>query len=64
MSNQSAANNAFAFKLIEDNGENVTDEILAEDDQRDLKAGMTEAETLKSGRYKMKRGGFSRAIRN
>lgn len=48
----------FVFKVIEDDGENVTIEISAEDYQRDLEAGMTEDETLKPGRYKMKRGGF------
>jgi hypothetical protein len=48
----------FVFSVIEDDGEDVTIEILEEDYRRDLEAGMTEEETLKPGRYKMKRGGF------
>jgi hypothetical protein len=46
------------FSVIEDDGENVTIEITKEDYQRDLAAGIAEEETLKPGRYKMKRGGF------
>jgi hypothetical protein len=48
----------FVFSVIEDDGEDVTIEISEEDYRRDLEAGMTEEETLKPGRYKMKRGGF------
>jgi hypothetical protein len=48
----------FVFSVVEDDGENVTIEISEEDYRRDLEAGMTEDETLKPGRYKMKRGGF------
>lgn len=46
------------FSVVEDDGENVTIEISEEDYQRDLAAGIAEDETLKPGRYKMKRGGF------
>ena len=46
------------FSIVEDDGENVTIEISEEDYQRDLAAGIAEDETLKPGRYKMKRGGF------
>jgi hypothetical protein len=46
------------FSVVEDDGENVTIEISEEDYRRDLAAGITEEETLKPGRYKMKRGGF------
>lgn len=46
------------FSVIEDNGENVTIEISDEDYQADLAAGIDEGDTLKPGRYKMKRGGF------
>ena len=46
------------FSVVEDDGKNVTIEISEEDYQRDLAAGIDEADTLKPGRYKMKRGGF------
>ena len=48
----------FVFTVVEDDGENVTIEVSEEDYRRDLEAGMTEEETLKPGRYKMRRGGF------
>ncbi len=48
----------FVFAVVEDDGENVTIEVSEEDYRRDLEAGMTEEETLKPGRYKLKRGGF------
>ena len=48
----------FVFTVIEDDGENVTIEISEEDYQADLGAGIDEEDTLKPGRYKMKRGGF------
>jgi hypothetical protein len=44
--------------VVEDDGETVTIEISEEDYQADLAAGIDEEHTLKSGRYKMKRGGF------
>lgn len=47
-----------AFSVVEDDGENVTIEISEEDYRRDLAAGISEEETLKPGRYRMKRGGF------
>lgn len=46
------------FSVVEDDGENVTIEITEKDYQRDLAAGIAEEDTLKPGRYKMKRGGF------
>lgn len=46
------------FSVVEDDGENVTIEITEEEYQRDLAAGIAEEDTLKPGRYKMKRGGF------
>jgi hypothetical protein len=46
------------FSVVEDDGENVTIEITEEDYERDLAAGIAEEDTLKPGRYKMKRGGF------
>lgn len=46
------------FSVIEDDGENVTIEISEEDYQRDLAAGIAEEDTLKPGRYRMRRGGF------
>ncbi len=48
----------FVFSVVEDDGENVTIEISEEDYRRDLEAGIDEDETLKPGRYKLKRGGF------
>jgi hypothetical protein len=48
----------FVFSVVEDDGENVTIEISEEDYQRDLAAGIAEEDTLKPGRYKMRRGGF------
>jgi hypothetical protein len=46
------------YSVVEDDGENVTIEITQEDYERDLAAGIAEEDTLKPGRYKMKRGGF------
>jgi hypothetical protein len=46
------------FSVVEDDGKNVTIEISEEDYRRDLEAGIDEEETLKPGRYKLKRGGF------
>jgi hypothetical protein len=46
------------FSVVEDDGENVVIEISGEDYRRDLEAGIDPGETLKPGRYKMKRGGF------
>jgi hypothetical protein len=46
------------FSVVEDDGEHVIIEITEEDYWRDLAAGIAEEETLKPGRYKMKRGGF------
>lgn len=48
----------FVFSVVEDDGENVTIEVSEEDYRRDIEAGMAEDETLKPGRYKLKRGGF------
>lgn len=57
MSEKEAAR-PFVFSVIEDDGENVVIEVSEENYRRDVEAGMTEEETLKPGRYKMKRGGF------
>jgi hypothetical protein len=46
------------YFVVEDDGENVTIEISEEDYRRDLEAGIAEEDTLKPGRYKLKRGGF------
>jgi hypothetical protein len=48
----------FVFSVVEDDGESVIIEVSEDDYRRDIEAGMTEDETLKPGRYKMKRGGF------
>jgi hypothetical protein len=48
----------FVFTVIEDDGVNVTIEVLEEDYQADLVGGIDEEDTMKPGRYKMKRGGF------
>lgn len=52
------ADRPLVFSIVEDDGENVTIEISEADYRRDLEAGIAEEETLKPGRYKMKRGGF------
>lgn len=56
--NEESTDRPFVFYVVEDDGENVTIEVLEEDYQRDLAAGIDEDATLKPGRYKMKRGGF------
>lgn len=48
----------FVFTIVEDDGENVTIEVLEEDYLADLAAGIAEEDTMKPGRYRMKRGGF------
>ena len=48
----------FVFAVVEDDGENVTIEVSEEDYQADLASGIDEEDTLKPGRYEMKRGGF------
>lgn len=48
----------FVFTVIEDDGVNVTIEVSEEDYLADLAAGIDEADTMKPGRYRMKRGGF------
>jgi len=48
----------FVFTVVEDDGENVTIEVSEEDYQADLAAGIDEEDTMKPGRYKMKRRGF------
>jgi hypothetical protein len=56
--NEESSDRPLVFYVVEDDGENVTIEILEEDYQRDLAAGVDEDAILKPGRYKMKRGGF------
>ena len=46
------------FTVIEDDELNVVIEVSEEDYQADLAAGIDEEDTMKPGRYKMKRGGF------
>lgn len=58
MDEQQAANDAFIFTVVEDDGENVTIEISEEDFQRERAAGVEEETLLKPGRYRLKRGGF------
>lgn len=48
----------FVFSVVEDDGENVTVEVSEENYKADLAAGIDEEDTLKPGRYKLKRGGF------
>ena len=48
----------FVFAVIEDDRVNVTIEVSEENYQADRAAGIDEGDTLKPGRYKMKRGGF------
>ena len=54
----------FVFSIIEDDGENVTIEVSEEDYRADSAAGVDESETLKPGRYKMKRDAFWRVTPN
>ncbi|HZT60263.1 MAG TPA: hypothetical protein VFA21_16790 [Pyrinomonadaceae bacterium] len=56
--NEEVTPRPFVFTVIEDDGENVIIEVSEEDYRLDLEAGMTEDETLKPGRYKLRRGGF------
>ena len=44
--------------VIEDDGVNVIIEVSEEDYKADLAAGIDEEATMKTGRYKFKRGGF------
>jgi hypothetical protein len=55
---QQSTTRPFVFTVIEDDGVNVTIEVSEEDYQADLAAGIDEEDTMKPGRYKMKRGGF------
>jgi hypothetical protein len=55
---QQSTHRPFFFSLVQGDGVNVTIEVSEEDYQADLAAGIDEEDTLKPGRYKMKRGGF------
>jgi hypothetical protein len=55
---EQSTNRPFVFTVVEDDGVNVTIEVSEEAYQADLAAGISEEDTLKPGRYKMKRGGF------
>ena len=46
------------FTVVEEDGDTVVIEVSEETYAADLAAGLTEDETLKPGRYKMRRGGF------
>ena len=48
----------FVFSVVDDDGEDLTIEVSEEDYRRDVEAGAAEEETVKPGRYKLKRGGF------
>ena len=50
--------NAFAFTVVEDDGENVVIEVSEEDYRREKASGVEEEALLKPGRYRLKRGGF------
>lgn len=58
MLSEQSTQRPLVFSVIEDDGENVTIQISEEDYQADLAAGIDEEDTLKPGRYEMKRGGF------
>jgi hypothetical protein len=58
MSDQRAADDAFAFTVVDDDGEEVIIEVSEEDYRREKAAGVEEESLLKPGRYKLKRGGF------
>ena len=46
------------FTVVEEDGDTVVIEVSEENYAADLAAGLTEDETLKPGRHKMRRGGF------
>lgn len=46
------------FTVIEEDADTVVIEVSEENYAADLAAGLTDDETLKPGRYKMRRGGF------
>lgn len=58
MSDQRAEDDAFAFTVVVDDGEEVVIEVSEEDCRREKAAGVEEDSLLKPGRYKLKRGGF------
>ncbi|HEX7177176.1 MAG TPA: hypothetical protein VF240_18095, partial [Pyrinomonadaceae bacterium] len=58
MSDQRAADDAFAFTVIDDDGEEVVIEVSEEDYRREKTAGVEEESLLRPGRYRLKRGGF------
>jgi hypothetical protein len=45
------------FTVLEEDGDTVVIEVSEENYAADLAAGLTDDETLKPGRYKMRRGG-------
>jgi hypothetical protein len=53
-----STNRPLVFSVIEEDGDTVTIEVSEKDYKADLEAGINEEDTLKPGRYKMKRGGF------
>jgi hypothetical protein len=58
MSEPTEADDAFAFTVVEDDGEHVTIEVSEEDYRREAAAGVDPETLLKPGRYRMRRGGF------
>lgn len=58
MSERQETGDAFAFTVVEDDGENVTIEVSEEDYLRERAAGVDEGSLLKPGRYRLRRGGF------
>ena len=58
MSGQATTDNAFAFTIVEEDGENVVIEVSEEDYRREKASGVEEEALLKPGRYRLKRGGF------
>ncbi len=58
MSKHHETDDAFAFNVVESDGESVTIEVSEDDYRRERAAGVEEEARLKPGRYRMKRGGF------
>jgi uncharacterized protein (DUF4415 family) len=48
----------FRFTVVEEKGKDVVIEVSEEDYEREKATGVEEAELLKPGRYKFRRGGF------
>jgi len=58
MNERPEKDDAFAFTVVEEEGEHVTIEVSEEDYLREKAAGVDEEALIKPGRYRLRRGGF------